>query len=124
MQNDNFLIPKEKKNDKKDEEQKTEQDDLEVILTEQVRKLHLQVRQKDQIISAMKETILSQTEVPQASENPSESTDTNGSETIKKVLPQKISQLFEQDQESSALSRQQIGQLIEMIKSPDQIEEG
>ena len=64
MQNDNFLIPKEKKNDKKDEEQKTEQDDLEVILTEQVRKLHLQVRQKDQIISAMKETILSQTEVP------------------------------------------------------------
>ena len=39
------------------------------------------------------------------------------------VLPAKISQLFEQDQESNALSKKQIGELVDMIRSPDQIDE-
>lgn len=55
--------------------------------------------------------------------DPSASTDTVGSEPVKAVLPAKISQLFEQDQESNALSKKQIQELVDMIKAPDQIEE-
>ena len=93
------------------------------MLTEQIRKLHYQVRQKDQIVAAMKEEILSQNMGTPVSAGPSESTDTVGSEQVKVVLPAKISQLFEQDQESNALSKKQIGELVDMIRSPDQIDE-
>ena len=81
------------------------------------------MRQKDQIVAAMKEEILSQNIGTPVSAGPSESTDTVGSEQVKVVLPAKISQLFEQDQESNALSKKQIGELVDMIRSPDQIDE-
>ena len=74
-------------------------------------------------MAAMKEEILSQNMGTPVSVGPSESTDTVGSEQVKVVLPAKISQLIEHDQESNALSKKQIGELVDMIRSPDQIDE-